>query len=332
MNRRFKSLLASLALGASLLASPLAEAAQTLRVATLVPKNSSWGKVYRTWQKAVKTKTDGNLEIDVFYNGVQGMEDSMVAKMKSGQLDGALLSSAGLSTIYRDIMVLQLPDMIRDWATLDKVRKAMDADLKQGFAGAGFTLLAWSDVGLVREFSKGFEPRRPQDIKGKRPLVWRNDLITPTLYGLIGTVVPVPLSPGEVLPALRTGKVDYILAPALAAEQLQWGPYLDYVTNHIVTCAIGGTVVKTDKLDKLPADVRQTFFGLNEKMASTQAARVRKDDAASFERLSKTTKLVQLTPDELGAWQSVMKEAVKKLGQGTFPAASIEKVRKLAGG
>src|SRR5215208_48619 len=152
MKTRHTSLLSFLVLCVALLFAAEVHAGQTLRVATLVPKNSSWGKVFRTWQKAVKAKTNGELEIDVFYNGVAGMEDNMVGKMKSGQLDGALLSSAGLSTIYRDVMVLQLPGMICDWSTLDKVRKAMDADLRQGFGAAGFTLLAWSDVGLVREF------------------------------------------------------------------------------------------------------------------------------------------------------------------------------------
>ena len=330
--RRTLRLLSVMALGLAALISLPAQAKETLRIATLVPKKSSWGKVVRTWQKAIATKTDGNLELDVYYNGVQGMEDSMVAKMKSGQLDGGLLSSAGLSTIYRDIMVLQFPGMIRDWATLDRVRKAMDAELRQHFKAAGFTLLAWSDVGLVREFSHGFEPRRPSDIKGQHPLVWRNDPITPTLYGTIGAVVPVPLSPGEVLPALRTGKVDYLLAPAIAAEQLQWTPYLDYVTNHITTCAIGGTIVRNERLERLPADLRQALLDLNDKMASAQADLVRKDDVASFQRLAKSTKLVTLTPAEHAEWQKVMNEALRRLTQGTFPAASVDRVKKLVSG
>jgi len=331
MNTRHRTLLAFLFSFLSLALAAPAQAGQTLRIATLVPKNSSWGKVFRTWQKAVKAKTQGEIELDVFYNGVSGMEDNMVGKMKSGQLDGALLSSAGLSNIYRDIMVLQLPGMIRDWPTLDKVRKAMDADLRQGFGAAGFTLLAWSDVGLVREFSRGFEARRPGDVKGKRPLVWRSDPITPVLYATIGSVVPIPLSPAEVLPALRTGNVDYLLAPALAAEQLQWTPYLDYMSSHVTAVAIGGTVLRSDKLERMPADLRETFASLNEKMAKMQASRVRSDDEASYQRLSKSSKVVSLTPAELAAWQAVMKEAVRRLSQGTFPADKIEKVKKLAG-
>jgi TRAP-type C4-dicarboxylate transport system substrate-binding protein len=255
----------------------------------------------------------------------------MVAKMRTGQLDGAFLSSAGLSTIYRDVMVLQLPGMIQDWRTLDRVRSALDSTLRNGFAAAGFSLLGWSDVGHVREFSRGFVARRPDDIKGHRPLVWRNDPITPTLYATIGGVVPSPLSPGEVLPALRTGKVDYLLAPAVAAEQLQWTPYLDYVTSDVTACAIGGTVLKTSQLDALPPDLRTTFSELSVKMARAQMARVRKDDAASFERVSRISKVVTLSPSDRAAWNVVWQKAVKRLTQGTFPKPLVEEVAKIAG-
>ena len=222
--------------------------------------------------------------------------------------------------------------MIGDWATLDRARKALDGDVRQGLTAAGFTLLAWSDVGLVHEFSHGFEPRRPEDIKKRRPLVWRSDMITPVLYSTIGTVVPIPLSPAEVLPALRTGKVDYLMAPAIAAEQLQWTPHLDYVTSHVVTAAIGGTVLKTNKLEALPADLKAALLETSIKMGEAQAKQVRKDDADGFRRITKSTKVVTLTPAEHAAWDKVYKDTIRRLGQGTFSQALIDKVSKLASG
>jgi TRAP-type C4-dicarboxylate transport system substrate-binding protein len=227
---------------------------------------------------------------------------------------------------------MQLPGMIGDWATLDRARKALDGDVRSGLASAGFTLLAWSDVGLVHEFSRGFEPRRPEDIKKRRPMVWRTDLVTPVLYSSIGTVVPVPLSLGEVLPALRTGKVDSLRAPAIAAEQLQWMPHLEYVTSHVVAAAVGGTVLKTSKLEALPADLKSALLELSTKMGEAQAKQVRKDDADSFKRATKSTKVVTLTPAERAAWDKVYKDTIRRLGQGTFSQALIDKVSKLAGG
>jgi TRAP-type C4-dicarboxylate transport system substrate-binding protein len=332
LSKKIAMLTSALALGAASLAVAPSASAETLRIAMLAPKNSAWGKIFKVWQTAVKKRTDDKLSLEIYYNAVQGMEDSMVGKMKSGQLDGAMLSSAGLALIDRSVMAMQLPGMIDDWATLDRARKALDGDVRQGLQSNGFTLVAWSDVGLVHEFSRGFEPRRPEDIKKRRPLVWRSDMITPVLFSSIGTVVPIPLSPAEVLPALRTGKVDYLMAPAIAAEQLQWTPHLEYVTSHVVAAAVGGTVIKSSKLDALPADLKAALLESSVKMGEAQARQVRKDDADGFKRITKTTKIVTLTPAEHAAWDKVYKDTIKRLGQGTFSQALIDKVTKLTTG
>src|SRR5689334_8447928 len=109
-----------------------AHAATTLRVGSLAPKVSSWGKILRTWERAVDEKTAGQIKLDIYYNGVHGMEDAMVAKMRTGQLDGAVLSSVGLADIYRNILALQLPGLLSSWAALDKVREVLAPELKQG--------------------------------------------------------------------------------------------------------------------------------------------------------------------------------------------------------
>src|SRR5688572_9988271 len=148
LSKKIAMLTSAFALGAASLAVAPSASAETLRIAMLAPKNSAWGKIFKVWQTAVKKRTDDKLSLEIYYNAVQGMEDSMVGKMKSGQLDGAMLSSAGLALIDRSVMAMQLPGMIDDWAMLDRARKALDGDVRQGLQSNGFTLLAWSDVGL----------------------------------------------------------------------------------------------------------------------------------------------------------------------------------------
>ena len=328
MIRRLVSLLFGVSL---LLGVGHASADNTLRVATLAPKNSAWGKVFNVWSKALDKKTDGKLKLEIYYNAVQGMEDAMVGKMKTGQLDGAALTSVGLSRIHKDVLVLQLPGIIDTWDLLDKVRGALKGDLEKGFAAQGFQLLGWGDVGLLRQMSKGFAVRRPGDMKGKNPVVWRNEPIGPTVYATIGGVVPVPLGPPEVLPALRAGKVNVVSAPALAAEQLQWTPYLDHVSSNVAVCAIGGTVFRKKALDDLPADVKQVFFDLQARMDKGNSHRVRKMDDESYARISKKMELVTLTDADKKEWEKVLRQVVDRLAQGTFDRALIDRVVKLSG-
>ena len=303
----------------------------TLRIATLAPKNSSWGKVFKKWKKLIEKKTDGKLELKIYYNAVQGNEESMVAKMRSRQIDGASLTSVGLSAIYKPVMVLQLPGVVDSWASLDKVRAALKTDIDTGFAEKGFEVVAWGDIGRVHQMSKGFAVRTPSDMKGKSPVMWRGEPMAPVVYSVIGGVTPVPLGPAEVLPALRSGKVTVVNAPSLAAEQLQWSPYLDHIGEEGTVCAIGGTVFRKEALDKLDPDVKATFNRLQKKLSQRSSDKIRKLDAEAYKRLAKKMTVVKLTEAERDEWQVVLTEAVKRLAQGTYPKALVEKAIRASG-
>jgi len=308
-----------------------ARAATTLRVASLAPKVSSWGKILRTWEKAVEDKTAGQIKLDVYYNGVHGMEDAMVAKMRTGQLDGAVLSSVGLAAIYRNILALQLPGLLSSWAALDRVRESLAPELKKGLDDAGFSLLSWADVGQARLWTSGFSVHRPEDIKGKRPLVFRDDPILPTIFEVVGGVVPAPHSVMEVLPALRTGTVNVLFSPGLAVEQLQWAPYVDHVANWSMVCVIGGTVFRKEALAALPEDLRATFVDIQTRVGQVQTRTVRKDDEASYERVAKKMQISELDAGDRQAWTNLTRESVRRLAQATFPRALVEKIASLAG-
>lgn len=330
--RRHHELLAAAAVVAGGLAlAPPAHSATTLRVGSLAPKASSWGRIIRTWEKAVADKTDGAIKLDVYYNGVHGMEDAMVGKMRTGQLDGAVLSSVGLADIYRNILALQLPGLLSDWATLDRVREALAPEMKQGVEDAGFALLSWADVGRVRPFSNGFAVHRPSDVQGKRPLVYRDDPILPTVFQTMGGVVPTPHSVMEVLPALRTETVNVVFAPALAVEQLQWAPQLDRVTNWSMVCVIGGTVFRKQAMLTLPEDLRATFLEIQTKVGQALTKMVRKDDESSYERISKKMVVTELDAADKEAWSALTRESVKRLAVSAFPRPLVEKVATLAG-
>jgi TRAP-type C4-dicarboxylate transport system substrate-binding protein len=135
----------------------------------------------------------------------------------------------------------------------------------------------------------------------------------------------------EVLPALRARKVDVVNAPSLAAEQLQWTPYLDHIASTVSVCAIGGTVIRQKALDDLPADLRKTFFELEERLQKLSKHRVRQLDAASYKRLVRRMQVVSTTPADQAAWRKVLVRAVQRLAQGTYDPALIKRVLAITG-
>lgn len=332
MSQKLTTLLGALLLLSSLGAPREARGeAIKFKIGTLAPKASPWGKVFETWAKAVKEKSGGNLELVIFYNGVQGDEAAMVGKMKNGQLMGAAISGIGLGKVHKPILALQMPGLFTSWAKLDAARSAMKSEFEKGAQDAGFFIAGWGDVGLVRMMSKGFAVKLPSDYTGeKKPLYVRADPLQAAVYSAIGGVSGVSLDVPEVLPNLNTGALNALSAPCLVAEQLQWSSKLDNLTDAVIGVAIGALVISQKYLDGLPADLRAILTDTGKVAANALTTRIRGEDEAACRRLKGKMTTTTLSAQEMAKWEAVFKAARQKLAQGTFTPDLVAKLEGYA--
>jgi TRAP-type transport system periplasmic protein len=183
---------------------------------------------------------------------------------------------------------------------------------------------------MAHVMSKGFAVKAPEDLKGKKPLVWRDDMVRPILFQVIGGVTSVPLSIPEVLPNLNTGAIDVVIAPPLVTEQLQWAPKVDTLVEDVAGAAIGAVIFSSDRLNKLPADLRAIVIDTGKIAAAALTKRIRELDNAAFSRLKEKLTVVKLSADEQNKWSAVFKQARGRLAQGTFAPQLVSKLEALA--
>ena len=223
-----------------------------------------------------------------------------------------------------------MPGLFTSWSKLDAARDAMKGEFEKGLADAGFVLSGWGDVGQVHVMSKGFQITSPDDIKGKKPYMWRDDIVQPILYQVIGGVTPVPLNLPAVLPNLNTGPINDISAPALAAEQLQWASKLDTIVTDVSACAIGALVFSSKRIDALPADQKALILDTGKVAGAALTKRIRDEDAAAFTRMKGKMTVVTLTADQKAKWDGIFKQVRQRLAQGTFSPDLVAKLEGLA--
>jgi TRAP-type C4-dicarboxylate transport system substrate-binding protein len=73
-------------LATALTFSSPANAAHVLRLGTLAPRNSTWGKALAVWEKVVETKTANEVGLEIYYNAVQAVAGrSSGATSRSGR-------------------------------------------------------------------------------------------------------------------------------------------------------------------------------------------------------------------------------------------------------
>jgi TRAP-type C4-dicarboxylate transport system substrate-binding protein len=291
-----------------------------IKLGTLAPKDSAWGQVFRVWAKAVKEKTDGEVELTWFYNAQQGDEVEMIGKARSKQIAGGAFTATGLSAIYPSVIALQMPGLFNNWAELDRVRDATNAKFEAGIDAAGFKILGWGDVGIGHvmfrpDNGKG-EPvkpdiRVPENLKAYNTFSISGDSIQAKFLEKIGVASPKSLSVPAILTSIsgrEKGSIDVLTTPAIAAEQLQWAPQVTHVVDMPVGFGIGGLVINKEVFNTLSPKAKAALQETGTNAGKALSARIRTLDEQAWARAKTDKKVITLTDDEKAKWQAKFKE------------------------
>jgi len=290
----------------------------TLKVGTLAPGDSPWGQVFKVWKHAVEERSSNNVQLQFFWNGTQGDEIAMVGKIRTGQLDGAAITAIGLGQVYKQVLVLQLPGLYTDWGKLDNARNQMKASFDSNFDQQGFKVLGWGDVGKGHVMTKGFAVHTPDDLKHKNTYYYSGDPIGPVLYSLIGDVTPKQMGVPEILPGLTSGSINVVIAPALAAEQLQWASRLDNINTAVAGVGIGALVFSSAKIRALPADAQQLLISTGALAGQALTTRIRNEDDAAFNRLKARMTAYAPNAAETAQWMKLFSDTRARLRGTVF--------------
>lgn len=301
-----------------------------LKFGTLAPPESPWGKVFKVWARAIHDRTGGSVQIQLFWNGQQGDEAAMVGKIRTGQLDGAAITATGLSAIYKQTLVFQLPGLFASWAKLDAARAAMRPAMDAEFDKQGFKILGWGDIGVSRFMSYGFDVKTPADLKHKNVFYTTGDPIAPVLFSVLGDVTPKAMSDTEVLPQLTANAINVVDAPPLAAEQLQWASRLDHINTLPTHYEIGALVMSSPRIKSLPADAQAVILETGRVAGEALTTSIRAQDDAALARRKQRMTAYEPTPTETALWTKLFADTRARLRATVFNAAVFDEAVKYA--
>ncbi len=315
---------------ALLLALPVSATGRTLKIATVAPEGSAWMQEMREVGKRIERETQGRVRFKFYPGGVMGNDQTVLRKIRAGQLQGGAFTSGALSRIYPDIVLYGLPLLFRSYAEVDFVRARMDAGLIAGLEEKGLVALAITDGGFAYLMSQ--RPlRQVDDLAGAKVWIQEGDRMSTAAFEIAG-VVPVQLSLADVYTALQTGLVDTVGAPAMGAIALQWHTNVRYLTDVPLTYLTGAFVIDGKVFSKLrPGDqqlvrrvVREAAQGLDAagREGERSARRALREQGIEF--VSATT------PGEVERWHDITREALVVLRrQQIYSDARIDEIQRL---
>lgn len=314
-------------IGLMLLAPPAAGATESLeiKIATLAPEGSSWMKTFEAIDAEVGQKTNAAVRLKFYPGGVLGDEKDMLRKMYIGQIHGAVFTTAGLSAIFGELDVFQIPFLFRSYDEVDFVISEMNGFFHEGFEKNEHVLLGWTEGGFVRLMSTT-PIATLDDLRKAKVWNWADSPMTKAIFDEAG-IAAIPLSIPDVLVGLQTGLVDVVYAPPSGAISLQWFTKIKYMTDVNLSYLIGGVIIKKKVFEKMSTAHRQILMDACQQQMTQLKTTIRKENQEAIEVMVKHgVKIIDPTPEQVADFINVSEKAMLKLEGKSFSKAIRDEV------
>lgn len=304
-------------------------AATTFKIATILPDGTPWMQEVKQATEQVEAKTAGRVKFRIYPGGVMGNDQSVLRKMKIGQLHGGALTSGGLRLLHPDAQIYSLPLLFRDHAEVDQVRRQLDPTLIQGLHDQGYVCFGLSEGGFAYLLSQ--EPIAGiAAMRSKKIWVPEGDVVSQTTFKQFG-ISPVALPLTDVLTGLQTGLLDTVINSPVGAIALQWHSRIRYLSDTPLLYLYGGLVLERKAFEQLSAPDQNITRELLGAAFARLDARNRADNMAAREALQQQgVRIITPEPSSLVDWRTGAERATDQLvSQGLFSASLVERLRGL---
>lgn len=308
----------------------LAQAETALKISTIVPAGTPFMQELRKAGEEIEERTGGRVSLKLYPGGVMGSDQSVLRKMRIGQLHGAVITATGVQRIHPDAQVYSLPFLFRSHEEIEYVRERLDPVIRELVSERGYVLAGMSEGGFTYLFSK--RPiRKLEDLRDARLWVPEGDEITLRMLEEAGAAtVSLPLS--DVFTSLQTGLVDTVAVNTGGAIALQWHTGVNYQLDAPLLLMMGMLVFEERALARLQADDRATVLEvLDDAFARLDESNRKANRDAQQALLEQGIELLEPVrgPDQR-RWQAIADETLRKMAEeGRFDDDLLKRVKAL---
>ena len=266
--------------------APVSAQEYVLEMGTVVPSGSPWALQLKRLKKYIEEETGGRVKVKLRLGGSN--ERSLARRAQMGSKQGFAGSVGGLSSIVREVNVLEAPYV---FDTVEQADKALDdpevlKQVREILKQQKLVFALWGENGFRSYFSR--RPiRSPDDMKGIR---YRSQEAVAHVeaYKALGAS-PVTIDVANTMTSLQTGVVDGFDNTPLFAMATTWYQGLDdgernlFLSKHSYQ---PGIVVYSKKwFDTLPADIQKVLLNVPYDLTTWGREQVRKMEPVLIKNL-----------------------------------------------
>jgi len=311
-----------------ILTSPVYAQKYQIKFASLAPDGSTWMKVMRELDQAIREKSNGEVGFKFYPGGVAGDEKDVLRKIRLGQLHSAGFTGVGLGEINSEVRILDSPFLGRNYDEVDFIANRFYDKFAAGFEKNGYILLGWADVGFVYIFTNS-PVHSLDDMKHVKMWMWEGDPVAEATFKAMG-VDPIPLSVIDVMMALQTKMVDGVYISPMAMIALQWFTQVKYMMEVPLTNSAGAVLISKRMFDMMPETYQALLKETSREYFKKLLTLSRKENVESITTLKENG--IQMVPppadDQMAFFYEKGKQARRLMAGSLYPMELVDDVEK----
>ncbi len=301
--------------------------AQEIKLASVAPEASPWGQALNRMAAEWSRISSGRVRVRVYHNSIAGEEADVIRKMRIGQLQAAVLTSAGMKNVVPEVFSISVPFMISSEDELEYVMERIEPELNAEFERNRLHVLAWSRAGWVHFFSK--QPvTYPDDLKRQRLAANPNDQELQQAFRIMG-YRPIPMPQPDLLTSLNSGMVDAFYTSPLVAAGFQWFALAPNMLDLKVAPFLGAIVITDAAWRRVPDAIKDQLLRSAESVANQIDDDIRDLEAEALETMRRFGLSVQeLSPEVHEMWRADV-ERHRDAIQEVFDAEMTARIQRI---
>ncbi|WP_240375958.1 TRAP transporter substrate-binding protein [Bacillus piscicola] len=271
------------------------------------------------WKEELEKRTDGQVEIDLFFGGSLLEANNMFEGVAQGTADIGLTSTSYEPGRFPLIEISNLPS---DYPN-SEVASQVVHDLIEKYPPE-----ALKDFKIITSFAtepayiQSIDPiSNLEELSGKQLRI--SGGLTPVMEKL--GAAPVGMSQSEVPEALQTGVIEGNVSSREVLKDFKLAETVKHVTDYPLTVTSFVAVMNKDKWESLPENVQKVIDELNAEMSVFTGKYLDEHVAEAMEwsKEEESLKVVDVTEAERDKWNEILsgiqEEAVEKAEEQGLP-------------
>ncbi len=297
----------------------------TIKIGSIAPAKSPWDKALRELGREWKSISGGQVNVKIYPGGIAGSEEDMIRKMKVGILGGAVFTNRGLTKIYSDFYVLNLPFTFNSEKEFLYVAEKMNPLFEERIEKKGYKVIIWSMAGWLRFFSEN-KIEYPNDLKKHKLSFTTGEPEIEQVWKKMGYQV-IPNQMSDLMMGLQSGMVNAFYLPPLVAASGQYFPLAPNMLELKIAPIYGGIVISKDIWNKIPDKFKGKFMEVAQRLSIDLKNKTKNLEQEAVETMKKHGLKINSLPDgSMGKWRDASEKGFNSLINKVFSRQIYDKM------